>query len=78
MTDKQLRLAGSIKSGVIADLDTVVRVMTSGADRNNPTHLAAIEKIERAAVTLRSEERAQFWLDHRYDNAQSLIRQIAK
>lgn len=78
MTDNQLRLAGSIKSNVIADLDTVVRVMTNGADRSNPVHLAHVQKIEAAAEALRNEDRAQFWLDHRYDNAQAIIRQIAK
>lgn len=78
MTSVQMKQAADNKLNVIASLDDTVRIMTNGADRTNPTHLAAIEKIERAAEFIRSNTDSQFWIDHRYDNAQAIIRQIAK
>ncbi len=78
MTSVQMKQATDNKLNVIASLDDTVRTMTNGADRTNPTHLAAIEKIERAAEFIRTNADSQFWIDHRYDNAQAIIRKIAK
>ena len=78
MTTVQKQQAAENKNTVIASLSDTVRVMTAGADRTNPAHLAAIEKIERAAELIRNNTDVQFWIDHRYDNAQAIIRKIAK
>jgi len=78
MTSVQTQQAAQNKTNVIASLEDTVRVMTAGADRTNPVHLAAIEKIERAADFIRNSTDDQFWIDCRYDNAQAIIRKIAK
>lgn len=77
MTYAQKKEAADNKLNVIASLDTAVRLLTNGADRSNPAHLAAIEKIELAAEFIRTNTDAQFWIDHRYDNADHILRQIA-
>lgn len=77
-SDKQIEWASKIKAEKLQDMETVIRVMTSGADRSNPIHLAHIQKIEAAAESLRTEESAKFWIDNRLDTLQALVRSRVK